>query len=53
MGRQANPIYVRIPDDLLKRIEQVRDTQIARPSMTETIRVLVERGLNDLERERK
>jgi len=51
MKKQGSPLYVRVPADLLERIERFRGSQTIRPTMTETMKVLVERGLNEVEGE--
>ena len=48
----AKASYVRVHADLMDRVEDFRRSQEICPSMTETIRALLERGLIELEKER-
>ena len=49
-NRTAKQTYLRIPPDLLDRIDAFRRKQLIRPSLTETIRGLIERGLEEMEK---
>jgi predicted DNA-binding protein len=42
-------IYIRIPLDLRKRIDNLRRRQTVRPTLVETVRVLIEKGLDQVE----
>jgi hypothetical protein len=44
-------MQVRFAEDLLQRIEQFRQRQLVRPSLSETLRHLLERGLDAAEEE--
>ncbi len=48
--RNAKQTYLRIPPELLDRIDAFRRKQPIRPSLTETIRGLIERGLLEMEK---
>lgn len=43
--------YLRIPSDLLNRIDAFRHKQLIRPTLSDTIVALIERGLVEMEKE--
>lgn len=48
----SDAIYIRIPPNLRKRIDALRRGQVIRPTLVETVRVLIERGLDQVEDEK-
>lgn len=48
----SDAIYIRIPPNLRKRIDALRRDQVIRPTLVETVRVLIERGLDQVEDEK-
>ena len=47
----SDAIYMRISPNLRKRIDDLRRKQTIRPTLVETVRSLIERGLDQIEDE--
>lgn len=43
-------VYVRLPPELRARVERFQQSQLVRPTLSDTLRALVERGLNAIEK---
>lgn len=51
MTRSSDPaVYVRLSPELRARVEEFQRSQLIRPSLSDTLRALVERGLNAIEK---